>query len=237
MERAGGKFDFRSDSARLSAFLHFGGTSYNQKQIKGAESLKTRNMEKEIINGFIEAVHSNAVKHGFWEGNPSDEHFLCLVVCELAEAVEAVRKCSFCHTKNMRFFEERIAEQPSCHEAATEAERYQYWFNNYVKDTMEDELADAYIRLCDLAGAHGLEYKPCNDMCSYVVSSENTFTENVLAITSIVTDGSIEIGKRIFACMRQVERLAELNYVNIEEHIKYKMRYNVLREYKHGKAF
>lgn len=47
------------------------------------------NVEKQ--NSLIREAHSNAVKHGFWEANPSNEHFLCLVLCELAEAVDLVR--------------------------------------------------------------------------------------------------------------------------------------------------
>ena len=34
-------------------------------------------------NELKDKAHSNAVKHGFWEGKPSDKHFLCLVISEL----------------------------------------------------------------------------------------------------------------------------------------------------------
>lgn len=142
----------------------------------------------------------------------------------------------FAHQRVCSFFEERIAEVPSKHEAATENERYSYWFENYVKDTLGDELADAYIRLCDLAGAHGVNIHD-KLMHGYVVSEEQTFTENVLAITSMLTDRSTSIAGRLLFGMEQVERLAELESVQLEWHIKYKMRYNQLREWKHGKAF
>ena len=74
-------------------------------------------------------------------------------------------------------------------------------------------------------------------MHGYVVSEEQTFTENVLAITSMLTDRSTSIAGRLLFGMEQVERLAELESVQLEWHIKYKMRYNQLREWKHGKAF
>lgn len=193
------------------------------------------NVEKQ--NSLIKEAHENAVRHGFWAEQLSDEHFLCLVICELAEAVEAKRNGSFCTQKNWHFFEERIAEQPSQHEAATEAERYSYWFEHFVKDTLGDELADAYIRLCDLAGAHGMVVKEHRGMLGYVVSEERTFTENVLAIEGMLTDGSMSIDGRLLFGMRQVERLAELEVVDLLKHIKYKMRYNKLRQHKHGKAF
>lgn len=43
-------------------------------------------------NELKDKAHSNAVKHGFWEGRPSDKHFLCLVISELMEAVNAHRR-------------------------------------------------------------------------------------------------------------------------------------------------
>lgn len=43
-------------------------------------------------NELKDKAHSNAVKHGFWEGRPSDRHFLCLVISELMEAVNAHRR-------------------------------------------------------------------------------------------------------------------------------------------------
>lgn len=43
-------------------------------------------------NKLREKAHANSVRHGFWENNPSDQHFLCLVISELMEAVEADRK-------------------------------------------------------------------------------------------------------------------------------------------------
>lgn len=50
-------------------------------------------------NELKDKAHSNAVKHGFWEGRPSDQHFLCLVISELMEAVEADRKGRYHYTK------------------------------------------------------------------------------------------------------------------------------------------
>ena len=43
-------------------------------------------------NDLTEKVHSNAVKHGFWDERRSNEHCLMLVITEIAEMVEADRK-------------------------------------------------------------------------------------------------------------------------------------------------
>src|SRR5574344_1689822 len=187
------------------------------------------NVEKQ--NSLIREAHSNAVKHGFWEGGNSDMHYLCLVLCELAEAVEAKRKNKQAQWKMFEWQSKR--EQPAGNEQA----HWVFCFQQFVKDSLGDELADAYIRMCDLAGAHGVQVKEQRGMLGYVVSTEQTMTENVLAIASVLTDGSMSVESRLLFGMRQVERLAELEQVELGKHIEYKMRYNQLRAYKHGKAF
>ena len=44
------------------------------------------------LNELRDKAYRNAVAHGWHEENLSDEHFLCLVISELMEAVEADRK-------------------------------------------------------------------------------------------------------------------------------------------------
>ena len=179
---------------------------------------------------FIEA-HENAVRHGFWENNPSKEHFLCLVLCELAEAVEAKRTNK---QAQLKMFEWAISkEQPAENVEA----HWKYCFERFVKDSLGDELADAYIRLCDLAGSYHIVAKEHHGLRYYIVAKELSFTENVLALANVLTDGEIEFHKRVLCCMEQVERLAELEEIDLEWHIENKMRYNKLRQHKHGKAF
>ena len=44
------------------------------------------------LNNLRDKAYQCAVAHGWHEENLSDEHFLCLVISELMEAVEADRK-------------------------------------------------------------------------------------------------------------------------------------------------
>jgi hypothetical protein len=114
---------------------------------------------------------------------------------------------------------------------------WKYCFEHFVKDTLGDELADAYIRLCDLAGRYSFEASSKEALHSYIVERGMSFTENVLVLASVVTDGKLELKGKLLFCMRQIERLAELEEVDLLKHIEHKMRYNQLREWKHGKAF
>jgi len=113
-------------------------------------------------------IHANAKAKGFYESeivNVGEK--LMLIVSELSEALEADRTGYHCHQSN---FLNHVA---STHD-------FEVSFRASVKDTFEDELADAVIRIMDLA---------------------------------------------------------EYMNINLEWHIEQKMRFNALREYKHGKAY
>ena len=86
-------------------------------------------------NRLAEEAHENAVNHGFWEEKWSNEHCLMLVITEISEMVEA-------HRVN------RKANTAAYNDMSNE----QNGFERYIKNTMEDEMADIVIRLADLAG-------------------------------------------------------------------------------------
>jgi len=71
--------------------------------------------------------HQLATDKGFWEGDRNMGELLMLIVSELGEALEALRK-----------------------------DKRQIKYNDWKKDTFEDELADVAIRLFDLAEAEGV---------------------------------------------------------------------------------
>ena len=80
------------------------------------------------IEELVKESHKTALEKGFW-GNDNIPEKIMLVVTELAEAVEALRhgkmQITSYDTNGMRCWE---------------------------KDTFEDEIADAFIRLADLCG-------------------------------------------------------------------------------------
>ena len=95
-------------------------------------------------NKLAEEAHENAVKHGFWETKVSNEHCLMLVITEIAEMVEA----------------HRVSRKAST-AAYNEMLNKQIGFECFIKNTMEDEMADIVIRLADLAGALGVNFVRC----------------------------------------------------------------------------
>lgn len=114
------------------------------------------------INELSNRAFENALAHGFHKNNQNTGEMLMLIVSELAEALEADRTGNRCE-KNIDI--ESLSNDQ---------------FKTLVKDTFEDELADAVIRVADL--------------CGYLK-------------------------------------------IDLESHIKAKMRYNESRPYKHGKEY
>lgn len=110
------------------------------------------------LNELRDKAYQCAVVHGWHEENLSDEHFLCLVISELMEAVEADRKGRHADTK--KFNQEMdyyIHEMKLYGENYDKA--YRDTFEYYLKDSVEDELSDACIRLLDLGMCIHQPYK------------------------------------------------------------------------------
>lgn len=117
--------------------------------------------------------------------------------------------------------------------------------NDYTKytDSVEFELADAVIRLLELAGLVDIslddiydftnepEYKDWDDALK-----EMSFTERMFFLTSILTNDG-DIAEVIKASIVIIFLNADLLYIDILWHIEQKMRYNELRENKHGKRY
>lgn len=187
------------------------------------------------VNLLAALIHGNAVQHGFWDYMYSDEHYLCLAACELAELVEANRKGRMA---DMASFVHCINETPSKHEAATAEQRYAYWFETYIKDTLQDEMADTVIRLLDLAGAKNVVITAFDSDCEYcgVVSTFSSLPENVLRIMGQLAEVGI-LRYKINKALRSMAELADEWEVDLWWHVEAKMRYNQNRPYKHGKKY
>lgn len=105
---------------------------------------------------------------------------------------------------------------------------------------MEDELADACIRLLDLAGLRNVDLGEVNS--DELKCSEGfldwTFTESVFSLVCNITDSDY-IENHSFDSFLRMALIEILVFcvqkdIDIFWHIKQKMKYNELRPYKHG---
>lgn len=168
-------------------------------------------------NKVAQRVHQNAVEKGFWEKELSDEHCLMLVITEIAEAVEADRRGIVADVETFRVLE----FDDIC-------------FESFIKDTVEDELADVVIRLLDLAGARGFDINCVPTQRVYEIGE---FAETAYKVVKILTyDGYNSCGKVCESIAAVVSWCKQLN-IDLDWHIEQKMKYNTLREPMHRKAY
>ena len=97
------------------------------------------------INETARNIHSMNVEKGFWENPRNKGELLMLVVSELSEALEADRK--------NRYSSNDISEIT----ALANDKDFNMKFTNHIKDTFEDEIADAVIRLFDMSAGLGID--------------------------------------------------------------------------------
>lgn len=176
------------------------------------------------LNKLRDKAYQCAVAHGWHEENLSDEHFLCLVISELMEAVEADRKGMHANRANFEYCMKQRKRDDG---------EFMYAFKQDIKDSVEDELADACIRMLDLAGLRGYDL----DSFDYEGSdtedySDMTFTESMFRICVYVTDNFHR--DEPFILLNEIFAFCRDRNIDIFWHIKQKMKYNELRPYKHG---
>lgn len=185
------------------------------------------------LNELRDRAYKNAVAHGWHEESLSNEHFLCLVISELMEAVEADRKGK--HADTIHFNQ----EMDYClRELKVYGENYDKafidMFEYYIKDSVADELSDACIRLLDLAGLRDLQLTYTNGFPIMKMS----FTEYIYCMCSFITNpdkSNVEwLNNHISYSLGWIFSWCRAKQINIEWFIEQKMKYNELRPYKHG---
>ena len=193
------------------------------------------------LNTLRDRAYKIACEHGFHDEELSNEHCLCLVICELMEAVEADRKGRLGKKCKSRFNID-YNRYPALVE---EEKRFKSSFEKNVKDSLPDELADAVIRLFDLAGMRNISLeiatKDIGDCIDDMAESckDETFTESIYAISTLPMryDGLYDFHITINDMVLSIFGLAKHLEIDLLWHIEQKMKYNQLREKMHGKKY
>ena len=150
-----------------------------------------------------------------------------LVITELSEAVEADRKGK-----------EVDIKQFECGVSYSNND-FKKVYEFCIKGSVEEELADAAIRLLDLAGLRDVRIfrrNPIEDLLGASYSNIE-FTECVFGIVSNITMWSEHIDTCISSTLERIFALAESRNIDLLWHINEKMKYNELRPNKHGKKY
>ena len=100
------------------------------------------------IKETAQAIHAINKEKGFWDKPRNTGELLMLVNSELAEALEADRHDRHCREFDKKLYLRLLEENEMPRKLI---------FENQIKDTFEDEIADAVIRLFDLAEGMGID--------------------------------------------------------------------------------
>lgn len=189
-------------------------------------------MKNTDFNLLAKKAFENAKEKGFHDKPHTDAHYLMLVACELAEAVEADREGKRSDRRTYNFLLQEYGETLAKH-----------LFEMHLKDTVEDELADAVIRLLDYVGVKGYNI-PENYITSEQIKAEacevrewmlnKSFTDVVFTSCMVNIESAKEIPEALIYAIFVV---AELYDIDLMWHIQEKMTYNSTREMLHGKSY
>ena len=188
-------------------------------------------IEEKAIEDYIERAHYNAEKHGWHNEKLSKMHYVMMIITEIAEMVEADRRG---HHPDMKGFQE-----------AKKYQEFFYAFDAYIKDSVEDEMADICIRIFDMAGDF---YNPWDFTKEMVQPSDieiggksidefvktAKFTEIAMNMVICLAKTDKPVIQLIASAFSMLQGMAQAMGINLEWHIRNKMRYNEERPYQHG---
>lgn len=194
------------------------------------------------LNELRNRAYKTACDHGFHDADWSNGHFLCLVISELMEAVEADRQDG---RANMAGFETCIK---NAYQGIVRDDWFLKAYRANIKGSVEEVLSDVTIRLLDLAGLRKIDLSelqgPLFDKFNITPEfiswksqiKEKIFTERVFFLCSLLTSR-----ERIEDVVKSAIAITFLNAnilgVDLLWHIEQKQRYNELRPVMHGKKY
>lgn len=178
-------------------------------------------LESEEISVLSRRAHNTAVKHGFYKSKPSKEHLLMLICTEISYAVQADRNGLICNRKYSTLWY-------ACHKA--DDCNFVETYKEFVKDTVNDEMADIAIRLYDFIGNMGPSYHYSIPSTTFIKHGDFA-ADGYRLIRMIVEEDNIN------DILQYIYDWAFSLFLHLRLFIDIKMRYNKLRPYKNGKRY
>lgn len=185
----------------------------------------------EYLSTEMPEVHAIALSKGFWETSQNKYEKLMLISSELGEALEADRKGRYA---NLHLYHDMEAKQKG---KVTDA------FEQHVKDSFEDEIADVVIRCLDyaayfklpiMAGFREFDLNPRFE--NSVNRGEQLFymTGLLALINSELQDPAMILRRFMYFMLWLCENRW---HIDLKKHIFLKKQYNKTRDKLHGKKY
>jgi len=191
------------------------------------------------LNDLSKQIHQNAKDKGFWDSPRNTGELFMLIISEASEALEAHRKGRKADLKKFAL--------PN-NGNVTDEQWFKISFENCVKDTTADEIADVVIRILDYCASQEIEIKPALLSTTLISLDSENFGANLFqicgeiqrageyALTNDIWD-SAKSKDNIHSALALIIQLCEREEIDLLKHIELKMKYNATRERMHGKSY
>ena len=195
--------------------------------------------EQEKIKELIATSHNAAKAKGFWDTERNQDEAFALILSEMFEAFEAHRKGKFTNLQKFQIHLQHPIELGGGDDVVID---FKNSFEVHIKDSFEDEIADALIRLFDYCAGFNIDLS-YSDLGMERVIAEN-FGQTLLNIVFMTSNAyinanslqdrpAIAANNLYYFLMLIVEKYS----IDIQTHIELKLKYNATRGYKHGKQY
>lgn len=191
-------------------------------------------MEKNL-NVLSKMAYDCACKHGFHNKVYNYDYWFMLFITEISEAVDADRKGKYSIDKSlMGYYSSWIISD----------NRFKENYDQLIKGTVEEEFADAIIRLLDFSGLENIQL--INDIESFVNSlndisfnilKNSNFIQNSYLVCARVFDRNIDMETKVNSLIGIIFQWAKVLNIDLLQHIEWKMKYNELRPMLNGKKY
>lgn len=196
------------------------------------------------LAGLAKQIHENAKAKGFWGENPNMGEKLMLIISEAGEALEAHRKDKWADVSGLALVMKGQEHLPM-HMREYDSVYFEQAFQSCIKDSVEDEVADVFIRLLDLAEYWQNNLEKCGRQILEIIQSDVELSADM--ISSNFGQGLYDLCRRLcewrfhgghlYEAIVFVIAFADYHKIDLRFHVEAKMRYNKSRPYKHDKAY
>lgn len=181
-----------------------------------------------------EEAFATAKAHGWHDTEQPDEHWLMLIITEIAEAVQADRKDKHADVAKFKEYQTYYGTFLPSEEIRTI--RFREDFEAYIKNSVEDELSDVVIRCLDLAGLRNIEFDYALKLMESGMKKVNkAFPVFMYECCADISNGSLAtLARRLNVIVAAIICYCKQQDIDIDFFVEQKMRYNQLREFRHG---
>ena len=177
------------------------------------------------LNRLRDEAYATACNKGFHDEKHSDEHYLMLVITEIAEAVQADRMGLHVHKAIKDRYKDFVidAEEP-----------FEPFYRSEISGRVEDELADIIIRMLDYCGMRKIEFREDNDGFPFDrLTAFRTFPEAMYDLCEMIVREDLPMEFPLRCVIYYCESFG----IDILWFVEMKMRYNETRERMHGRKY